>query len=196
MSAAPTIHAGAVLVGEAGILVRGRSGSGKSSLILALVAAAPKSTWLVADDRVALVAAHGRLVASVPAAIAGRLEIRGQAIATLPFVSPAVIRLVVDLAPMAACPRLPSVEEGAAEVLGVRLPRLMLPAGIADGALRVRAALAGLPEKTAGISAFEASCVAESIGQDTAFDAAGGSGRGGRSTAAAFRRGTGRGSRA
>ncbi|MBZ0230622.1 MAG: serine/threonine protein kinase, partial [Bauldia sp.] len=142
MSAAPTIHAGAVLVGEAGILVRGRSGSGKSSLILALVAAAPKSTWLVADDRVALVAAHGRLVASVPAAIAGRLEIRGQGIVSLPFVSPVVIRLVVDLLPVALCPRLPSAEEARVDALGVTLPRLALPVGIARGAVRVRAALA------------------------------------------------------
>ena len=141
MNGAPTVHAGAVLVGEAGVLVRGASGSGKSSLIFDLIAA-PHPAWLVADDRVVLVAAHGRLVASVPAAIAGRLEIRGQGIVSLPFVSPVVIRLVVDLLPVALCPRLPSAEEARVDALGVTLPRLALPVGIARGAVRVRAALA------------------------------------------------------
>lgn len=192
MSAIATVHAGAVLIGETGVLVRGASGSGKSSLILALLAARPENSWLVADDRVALQAAHGRLVASVPPALAGLIEVRGVGIVARPFVSPAVIRLVVDLVPAERAPRLPPAAEAIAEVAGVTLPRLVLPAAGGDGALRVCAAIAARRRETAESGVSEASCVAESIGQDTAFGAAGGAGRDRRRAGAAVRRGTGR----
>jgi serine kinase of HPr protein (carbohydrate metabolism regulator) len=96
-----TIHASAVVVGDRGVLVRGASGAGKSSLALALVAAFGARAVLVADDRVALSAAGGRLVATAPAAIAGAMEVRGLGIIAAPHLSPAVIDLVVDLVPLA-----------------------------------------------------------------------------------------------
>jgi HPr kinase/phosphorylase len=135
------VHASAVLVGETGVLIRGASGSGKSALVLALLFQAQPKAWLVADDQVALAAEDGRLIATVPPAIAGRLEIRGQGIVSRPHVSPARIRLVVDLLPPESCPRMPSAEEATAIVEGVALPRLMLPIGGHDGAIRVQAAL-------------------------------------------------------
>jgi HPr kinase/phosphorylase len=142
VTAVPTLHASAVLVGEEGVLIRGGPGSGKSSLVLRLLALDPATTWLVADDRVSLAAHHGRLVAAVPETIAGKLEIRGQGIVERPCVSPVVVRLVVDLLPAAECPRLPEDHEATATVDGVAIPRLMLPIGITDGAERVRAAVA------------------------------------------------------
>jgi serine kinase of HPr protein (carbohydrate metabolism regulator) len=138
------IHASAAIVGERGVLIRGSSGSGKSSLLLALLDTPTGDAWLVADDRVELVAAHGRLVASVPPSIAGLLEIRGRDIAARPRISPARIRLVVDIAPPEDCPRLPQPSEMRAEIAGVILPRLMLPVGASDGARRVRATLTDL----------------------------------------------------
>jgi len=141
VTAPPTLHASAVLVGEQGVLVRGGPASGKSSLVLRLLALDPAATWLVADDRVSLAAHHGRLVAAVPQTIAGKLEIRGQGIVEHPYVSPVVVRLIVDLLPAAECPRLPEDNQTTAIVDGVTLPRLMLPVGIADGAERVQAAL-------------------------------------------------------
>ena len=62
---APTVHATAIVIGETGVLIRGRSGSGKSSLALALVARvrlAGGFAAFVADDRVALAPAGGRSV--------------------------------------------------------------------------------------------------------------------------------------
>ena len=141
MSEPSNVHAGAVLVGERGVLIRGAAGSGKSSLALALIAADPAATRLVADDRAVLEAAGGRLLASVPEALAGLIEIRGQGIFRVPHVSPVVVRLVVDLLAPASCPRLPAAEEETTEIAGVGLARLMLPIGSADAALRVRAAL-------------------------------------------------------
>ncbi len=48
---------------------------------------------------------------------------------------------MVDLLPPEQCPRMPTAEEALTVILGVELPRLILPAGGADGHLRVRVAL-------------------------------------------------------
>ena len=139
----PTLHGSAVLVGEHGVLVRGEAGSGKSSLVLALVDG-DAFARLIADDRVALTAASGRLVASAPAALAGLIEIRGQGIARRPFVSPAVIRMIVDLVPAATVPRMPAPEEARATLEGIELPRVLLAARAGDQARLLRAALVAL----------------------------------------------------
>jgi serine kinase of HPr protein (carbohydrate metabolism regulator) len=144
MSQPTTVHASAVLLGETGLLIRGPSGGGKSSLLLALLWSS-RNARLVADDRVALAVASGRLIASAPAPIAGLIEIRGHGILHWPHVSPVVIRVVVDLMPPEQCPRLPEPGEAIVRVEGVDLRRIILPGGAADGALRVRAILAGLP---------------------------------------------------
>jgi serine kinase of HPr protein (carbohydrate metabolism regulator) len=138
------VHGSALLVGERGVLIRGPSGSGKSALLLALLDRHPGASWLIADDRVILTSSRGRLVASVPATIAGRMEIRGQGIVSREHVSPALIGLVVDLKRLGECPRLPSPEEAIATLEGVALPRLILPIGSYDGTLRVAAAIARL----------------------------------------------------
>jgi serine kinase of HPr protein (carbohydrate metabolism regulator) len=143
MSPGDTVHASAALVGERGVLVRGAPGSGKSSLVLSLLARDPDTTALVADDRVALTTAHGRLLASAPAEIAGMMEIRGHGIVRRPWVSPVVVDLVVDLLPADECPRLPLTDdESRATVAGVPLPRMFVSVGAADGAARVGAVLA------------------------------------------------------
>jgi HPr kinase/phosphorylase len=134
-----TVHASAVLVGQRGVLIRGQSGSGKSSLTLALLAG--NDCRLVADDRVRLTASGGRLLAAAPAELAGLLEVRGVGIVRRPHVAEAVIGLVVDLMPAAECPRFPDGEDAVAVIAGIPLERIALPIGIGDGALRVRAAL-------------------------------------------------------
>ena len=146
MTVPDTVHASAVLVGGQGVLIRGASGSGKSSLVLGLIDRDPASTWLVADDRVHLAADRGRLVAAVPETIAGKLEIRGQGVVEVAYISPAAIGLVVDLLSPDACPRLPGVNETEVEIGGVNLPRLMLPIGAVDGPARVRFAVRRLGE--------------------------------------------------
>ena len=97
-----TAHASCVLVGRSAILIRGPAGSGKSRLALALLDTAKNGLLpfarLVADDRVQLLAAHGRLVARAPAAIAGKIEVRGFGIRAVGHESPALVGLVVDLA--------------------------------------------------------------------------------------------------
>lgn len=144
MTRADTIHASAVLLGECGIIVRGVSGAGKSALVAELLMLRPDAARLVADDRVAITANHGRLVAEVPDEIAGLLEVRGVGIVRLPHVAPVVVRLVVDLLPAEACPRLPEIADGRVVVCGVELPRLALPIGMPGAASRVIGVASGL----------------------------------------------------
>lgn len=142
---AATLHATCVAVGEAGILIRGASGAGKSRLALEILEAARGRglfARLVADDRVRVENRHGRLVARPHPAIAGRIERRGVGILALPHLDAAVLRLVVDLAATSP-PRLPEPEALDARILRVRLPRLETRAddGIAMVALDVAGGL-------------------------------------------------------
>ena len=77
-------HATAVLAGPRAILIRGPSGSGKSKLAWDLLEAAREGKLhfarLVADDRVALSALNGKLIASAPQTIAGKIELRGSGV--------------------------------------------------------------------------------------------------------------------
>jgi HPr kinase/phosphorylase len=124
-----TIHASAVLVGARAVLIRGPSGAGKSRLALDLIQAAHAGSLpfarLVADDRVLLEAAHGRLLARPAETLAGLLEVRGAGILRLAHEPCAVVGFVVDLAAEDA-ERLPQARRREAEIHGILLPRLAL----------------------------------------------------------------------
>jgi serine kinase of HPr protein (carbohydrate metabolism regulator) len=130
VTGAPTLHASCVAVGEAGILIRGAAGTGKSTLARAVVSRA----WLagryaafVADDRVRITAVGGRIIARPVAAIAGLMEIRGLGIVPVAHEAQVVLRFVVDC--LANDPhRLPEAEELQTILAGVALPRLPLAA--------------------------------------------------------------------
>lgn len=122
-----TLHAGCVLLGEAGVLIRGRSGIGKSTLARALVEAVDLRGGYaahVADDRTIVSAENGRLVARPHPILGGRIEVRGLGIGRMTRHAPAaVLRLVVDLLDEPP-PRWPEADDLRAEVLGLSLPRL------------------------------------------------------------------------
>jgi HPr kinase/phosphorylase len=121
------VHASCVLIGEAGVLIRGPSGSGKSRLARELLGAAERSgllARLVSDDRTELEPGHGRLIARSVAPIEGQMEVRGVGILRRSFDPAAVVRLVVDCME-ARQDRHPHESEEAAEIGGVRLPRLV-----------------------------------------------------------------------
>src|SRR3546814_16249492 len=74
------IHATAILVGRAGLLFVGPSGSGKSMLAFNCLAAARRdgaAAALVADDQVFLAAEEAGITAYRPDTIAGLIEISG-----------------------------------------------------------------------------------------------------------------------
>ncbi len=118
------VHATAVSValpglGNWALLLRGPSGSGKSDLALRLL---DRGATLVSDDQVVLRQVGARLQASPPAAIAGKLEVRGLGIVELPHRSGVPVALIADLRPTAEIERLPEPEEESLD--GVALRRI------------------------------------------------------------------------
>ncbi|MEA2839909.1 MAG: hypothetical protein QOF41_1239 [Methylobacteriaceae bacterium] len=125
------IHATALAIGEAGLLIRGRSGSGKSRLTLELLEEAGRRglfARLVGDDRVAIARRGGRLIARGHPRIAGQIESRGDGILELAHEEAVVIRLVVDLGgeSTAAPIRLPA--DSRISLCDIDLPQLSLTA--------------------------------------------------------------------
>jgi HPr kinase/phosphorylase len=127
-----TMHASAVLVGARAVLIRGPSGSGKSRLALELIEAARAGSLLfarlVADDRVYLEAAGGRLLARPAEAVARLIEVRGIGLLRVAYEPTAVVGLVIDLA-AADASRLPENGERKTEIGGIVLPRLAVAPG-------------------------------------------------------------------
>ncbi len=124
-----SIHASAVVVGESGVLIRGASGAGKSSLALGLITAAERAgrfARLVGDDRVQIRRRGGRLIARGHPRIAGKVERRGQGILEVAYEPAVVARLVVDLLAAPDTNRYPEEETARVELCGVILPALAL----------------------------------------------------------------------
>lgn len=135
-------HAACVVVGEAGVLILGTSGAGKSRLVLAMLAEQRPHLHvrLVADDRVLLRPCHDRLIARAHPAIEGLLELRGVGLIPWPHATGVVVRLVVCL--VSDMPeRLPEAA-GVATIEGVALPRLDLWSRCHDHRARILLMLA------------------------------------------------------
>ena len=130
------IHGTCVYMNGAGILLRGRSGTGKSDLALRLI---NDGAQLVADDQVALQIAHGNLLASAPSSLKGLLEIRGVGIIKVCSRTSAAVRLIVDLVGEKEVKRLP--ESKRAYLAGIDLPTTELYAFEASAVAKVRIAL-------------------------------------------------------
>jgi serine kinase of HPr protein (carbohydrate metabolism regulator) len=125
----------AVVLGEKGVLIRGASATGKSSLALALVEAfrlRGHFARLVGDDRICARICGGRALVSPHGAIAGMAEWRGLGLIAQDFEECTVLALIVDLESpdsFAQRPRLPEAEDLRGEFLGLReLALLRLPA--------------------------------------------------------------------
>ena len=125
---APHLHATLVRLDGHGVLIRGASGTGKSSLAVSLLRraeAAGREARLVADDQVLVERREALAFGHAPAALAGLIELRGVGILNLPFEREAQMTLVVDLSTRAAIERLP--EPSFVEIAGVSLRRIHLP---------------------------------------------------------------------
>lgn len=133
-------HATAVAWHGRGILIRGASGGGKSTLALGLI---DRGALLVSDDQVVLDASARTLVMTAPARLAGLLEVRGVGLIRFPYLLSARLALVVDLVPVARLERLPDL--AATALLDIRVPVVHLAAVDPLAALRVIAVLRALP---------------------------------------------------
>ena len=134
------IHATTLARNAHALLLRGPSGAGKSALALRLIHEA--GAELIADDQTLLhVDDVGRLIASAPDTIKGKIEARGVGILDAPTVERAPVALVVDLVAPAAVERIP--DPPTESLLGVEIPRATLdpndPAAVSKLALALGA---------------------------------------------------------
>lgn len=98
------VHASCVCLGsagstfgvdeDAGVLLFGKTGAGKSDLTLRLVATGAR---LVADDRTELFLRGGCLYAKPPRSLAGLIEVRGVGIVSVPYVDETKVVLALEL---------------------------------------------------------------------------------------------------
>ena len=88
------MHATCVEVNGSGILIVGRSGSGKSSLAINLLALGSK---LVADDQCELVRKDDVFRISKPASLPKSIEIRGVGLVSVPMVNETSLDWVVNM---------------------------------------------------------------------------------------------------
>ena len=135
------IHASCVAIGRRGVLLIGKSGSGKSDLALRLI---DGGAGLVADDRTLLTVTDGLLRARAPESIKGLLEIRGLGIVALASRAGVEIALVVRLGREGA--RLPAarIYHPPAPLKGAKpVPLIELNARFASAPAKIRMALAG-----------------------------------------------------
>jgi HPr kinase/phosphorylase len=138
VSAGPStiqIHASCVELGGTGVLLLGDSGSGKSDLALRLIDTGGR---LVADDRTDLNRRNGKLMASSPAPIAGRIEVRGVGIVKLTHIAEVAIGLAIELVPPDRVERLPAAYNR--NWLGIDVPLLALAPFESSAAAKVRVA--------------------------------------------------------
>jgi serine kinase of HPr protein (carbohydrate metabolism regulator) len=129
-----TIHASCVAIGGRGVLIAGPSGSGKSDLALRLL---DRGAALVSDDYTRVSRSGGRLLASPPETIAGRIEVRAVGIVGRPFITEVPVALLIDLA--GAPERLP--EPRHRTVAGMHIPVIALAALEGSAPIKVEEAL-------------------------------------------------------
>tara|TARA_R100001244_G_scaffold20643_12_gene21810 strand:- start:14713 stop:15168 length:456 start_codon:yes stop_codon:yes gene_type:complete len=130
-----TLHATAVAIAGAGVLIRGASGSGKSDLALRLI---DRGATLISDDQVDIVRDDKDLLLSPPARLAGKLEIRSLGICEQEFLSGVELKLVVDLKHHPD--RFP-FDNQVMNLLGIKVPSCTLDAMESSAAIKAEWAL-------------------------------------------------------
>ncbi|MDT9597741.1 HPr kinase/phosphorylase [Sphingosinicella rhizophila] len=129
------LHASCIAIGGRGVLISGPSGSGKSDLALRLI---DRGATLVSDDYVLVHAKGGRLVASAPERIAGKIEIRGLGLIHFPALDDVPVCLLADLE--RPIERLPEPGE-CTIVAGLSLPVVSIRALEASAPIKLEMAL-------------------------------------------------------
>jgi HPr kinase/phosphorylase len=137
-------------LGDAGVLILGVPGAGKSDLVLRLIDQPGFGTGdallrarLVSDDQTIIERRGDALYASSPKPIAGLLEIRGQGIVAVDHVPEVRLALVVRLMPAMEIERLPENTQ-INRIAGVALPEIGIDPATVTAPARIRAALTGV----------------------------------------------------
>jgi HPr kinase/phosphorylase len=134
------VHATAIAIEGAAILLRGPPGAGKSDLALRLIDGGAR---LVADDQAELRRVEDQILVGAPAVIAGLIEIRGIGILRIDPIEAAPLALLIDLVPSAEVERFP--EARYEDILGLSIPLIALAPFEASAAAKVRFAYRAFP---------------------------------------------------
>lgn len=134
-------QASCVAIGGRGVLIEGAPGTGKSSLVLALL---DRGAELVGDDSLLIEARDGRLLAHPHPRTMGLLEVRNLGLVRRPVRNQAAVALVLRLVEDA--PRFIDAA-GQSIILGIGLPQIDLWPGSPVQHLKAELALEryGLP---------------------------------------------------
>jgi len=124
------IHATAVLIDGKGLLIRGPSRAGKSTLALDLLERF--SATLIGDDRVEISNVGGQLLLRGHPLIAGKIEKRGATpldskILDVPFAASGMAHYVIDLSDTVSESSLLEPHVSECSLCGVQLPLIELP---------------------------------------------------------------------
>ncbi|MCB1459685.1 MAG: HPr kinase/phosphatase C-terminal domain-containing protein [Nitratireductor sp.] len=131
-------HCCVVDIDGRGILIEGRSGSGKTSLALGLVdtcRSRGRVAHLVCDDQAILTCHDGRLFANCPPLIRGKAEIRGFGITQVDSLDISRLVLAVRLVDDEDVPRMPEPRTGT--YCGTALPLVTTPRRHEAQAIRI-----------------------------------------------------------
>jgi serine kinase of HPr protein (carbohydrate metabolism regulator) len=138
MSDSSLLHASLVEISGVGVLITGKSGSGKSDLALRLIE--NKQAKLVADDVVCVEKTNNQLWGKAPQNIAGMLEVRGVGIVEYPYLERANIQLSVRLVEqIEEIERMPKVNNDL--ILGLEIKQIALYAKENSAPDKIMAAL-------------------------------------------------------
>ena len=128
-------HLAACAFPPAAVVLEGESGAGKSDLTLRLV---DRGAELVSDDYTMLEVQESRLIGRAPERIAGRIEVRGIGIVSLPFRNEVPVAMMVRIEPTPE--RLPERPEQRC-IAGIEIPLVALPALEPSAPIKVELAL-------------------------------------------------------
>lgn len=133
-----TLHATSVAINGRVVLLRGPSGSGKSDLALRLI---DRGAALVSDDYTLVKRVDGRLIATAPDTIRGKMEVRGIGIVAMAALSDAPVALIADL--FDPVDRMP-LEPVHRNVAGIDVPVVKIAPFEASAPIKVELALKAL----------------------------------------------------
>lgn len=137
-----TRHASCVAIKDAGILITGPSGSGKSDLALRLI---DRGAILISDDYVELYRHDTQLLMVAPPGIAGKMEVRSLGIFDCEHVSNIPLRLQVRLKPQIERYPMDSQTE---TIMTMSIPTITINPAEASAPIKVEMALNRLLEQS------------------------------------------------
>ncbi|HLL59131.1 MAG TPA: HPr kinase/phosphatase C-terminal domain-containing protein [Allosphingosinicella sp.] len=136
-----TLHASSIALNGQAVLLSGRSGSGKSDLALRMI---DRGATLISDDYTILRRVQGKLLASAPLNLKGKLEVRGLGILAFESVADLPVTLFVNLdRPVERMPEAPE----SVYIAGVAVPSVALSGLEASAPVKLEVALSllGMP---------------------------------------------------